>query len=911
MKTAWLCQIDAVARVGGAATTIRLASHDDHRLCHLDDRTWWPSIARLPAFAYDFFDGAFGGEIVTPTGRAEISLEAVPGLAGLMLHDARIRWWSGALGAAWGELVLRFDGLIDNHPSVSDGMCGLEFRVDDRWLDEPILTPYAGTTGAEGEAALKGQVKQLLLGSPRMVEGVLVDSIDTIIQLSDGPMAGVDIAFENAQRFPALVGDYPSFAALKAATIAPAFVATSLATGFVRHGAPIDGVATYAVRGSNSGADGGGHVRRAGAMVQRLAARMGKSAKVDAAGLAAIDVARPWNISRPLLQQTTMREVVQSLAQSINAIALVTWTGLLTILPINAPEVATPVGTLASDGSSLPPIGDPKQLGIASPFWRVAIEAEITDRVLGNDEIRFTAQLIERGRFDAAESYREGHIVDMADGSRWLYVAVTPTTGNVPPTWPTTSDAFWTILTPPASRGKIFIRSTAPTAAESTGGDIWQSDDGRYWIRRGDNHLSIGGKRLMVGGKLLTITWTPTSSQPVRDGIDSALQTALNATAAAAQLAQDAQATADGKVQSFYSPTSPTAEGVGDLWFDTDDGNKQYRWSGSAWVAVQDTAIGDALDAAAAADAKADGKVTTFISETTPTAEGAGDLWFKTSTGELRRWSGATWGNPLVDLTANSQVTVVPPPTFTLYRTWDGQVKAGQLPATLRPSVKRGGTDITQDNDTDYSVAGTSGLASKVTVNTTDGSGTKADITIANTVTAGGTIQLTVTVGGLAIGVYTVQVVTKDDNPPVDNGVNGGTDASLAAISSTSYAVMTGLDGGDPVMDVAITSGQTLKLTALLSYVTTSTAPLRMTCKGQYSSDGSTWNDMNSATTEVSGSAAIRLTGPPSVEQGDLSATFTKISLATGTYKVRLMGKLFSGSGTLTPTDGRATSSKS
>ena len=32
----------------------------------------------------------------------------------------------------------------------------------------------------------------------------------------------------------------------------------------------------------------------------------------------------------------------------------------------------------------------------------------------------------------------------------------------------------------------------------------------------------------------------------------------------------------------------------GDVWFDTDDGNKQYYWTGTAWVSVQDTGIAEA-----------------------------------------------------------------------------------------------------------------------------------------------------------------------------------------------------------------------------------------------------------------------------------------------------------------------------
>ena len=47
--------------------------------------------------------------------------------------------------------------------------------------------------------------------------------------------------------------------------------------------------------------------------------------------------------------------------------------------------------------------------------------------------------------------------------------------------------------------------------------------------------------------------------------------------------AANAQSTADGKVVTFYQATAPTAEGVGDLWIDSDAGNKMYRWNGSNW----------------------------------------------------------------------------------------------------------------------------------------------------------------------------------------------------------------------------------------------------------------------------------------------------------------------------------------
>lgn len=47
--------------------------------------------------------------------------------------------------------------------------------------------------------------------------------------------------------------------------------------------------------------------------------------------------------------------------------------------------------------------------------------------------------------------------------------------------------------------------------------------------------------------------------------------------------AAQAQETADGKITTFYQSTPPTAEGIGDIWIDSDAGNKMYRWNGTTW----------------------------------------------------------------------------------------------------------------------------------------------------------------------------------------------------------------------------------------------------------------------------------------------------------------------------------------
>jgi len=159
-------------------------------------------------------------------------------------------------------------------------------------------------------------------------------------------------------------------------------------------------------------------------------------------------------------------------------------------------------------------------------------------------------------------------------------------------------------------RVRTYVQTTPPAA--SAAGDLWlDSDDGFRMYR-----------------------WSGSAWVDVRDaGISAALATA-----------EAAQATADGKIDTFWQATAPAVASEGDIWFDTDDGNRQYRRTSGVWVVAADTRIGTAVAAAADAQATADGKVTTFVGGTAPTAEGVGDLWLDTANGNrLNRWSGSAW----------------------------------------------------------------------------------------------------------------------------------------------------------------------------------------------------------------------------------------------------------------------------
>lgn len=875
MPLAWLCQIDGVSRVSGSATTIRLASHDDDRLCHLDAQVWWPSIARLPTLAYDFFDGAFGGEIVTPSGRADVCIDPVPGFAALMLHGARIRWWTGELGVAFGAFTLRFDGLIDNQPTIRDGIAGLDFRVDDAWLDDPILSTFAGTTGAEGEAAQKGQVKPFLLGTPKMVEGVLINSVDTIIQLNDGPIAAVDIAFEDAQRFTASAGDYASFAALQAATIAPGLWATCLAGGYVRHGAPIDGVPTYDVQGSNSGTDGGGHVRKAGAIIKRLAAKMGRSAKVDASGLTALDTARPYNISVALLDQVTMRELVQSIAQSLNAVALVTWTGLLTVLPIVRPEDATAVGTLAADGSSLPPVARVDQLGIASPWWRLAIEAEVTHRVHGNDEIRFNAQLIDRGRYDDAESYREGHIVDMADGSRWLYIAVTPTIGNDPPTWPLTSNAWWTNLTPPIDRPATDVSAAPPLLLPR--GTIW-FDGGGHPYRFGERPWSSNGATWTSNGS----DWLGGGYQDVQDQVGP--------------LAFDLAELADGKAEAAITEAADAQARIAAIVADgtLDKSEKpdivlRYNAILSEQPGIQNNADYYVITTEKTAYNAAVTALTDYLTGLSPAYNN-----YNLDTPVDRITFNSTFKSfydtrqALLDKIAveagRSAATMTLAPSQNILCDYLGAPKSGQLPRLLINSRKRGNAVV----DATTTWASTFPAALTATIDTTSANTDRGDINITAFNGAGGPIEIPVssTYDGIALN-DKISIIPVLDAPPPPPPPSGSVPTSAQSSADQTNSTASYLSSGVVIGPVRAPASGQIKLEAILSYIRASNGENNAYGKWGYSTSGSgPFTDAPAGEVVSSYNCLrLRLFDPDEiyVEPGALSVVQTLTGLTSGT----------------------------
>lgn len=386
MAIAVLIQIDGYDPVAASAVTIRLASLDDERVCWLNDQIWSPEIARLPTLGLDLFSGQFDGEVKTAPSSLSFSTSSFANFSRLSLSDARLQIWVGVAGAPWGEYVRRFDGRVSGQPTITAGMATLGFTVDDRWLDVPLLPLYAGTGAAEGDAQQKGNPKPLALGAPRYTGGTLVDPVKLIYQVSGfGLIDGFDAALDRLVRYPAPIADYANYAALQGAVIAAGAWATCNSLGMARFGAPPFGKVSFLVRGDKSGPDG--WVRKPGDMIRRIALISGGAGKINDASLNALNTSRPHNLSLWIAEQVTGREIIQSLAASVNAVSGVNWLGGLFVAPV---QIGASIVTLACDDSALPPCSEPEQVGIGAPFWRIGLAAERTWNLHGSGDYAAT-----------------------------------------------------------------------------------------------------------------------------------------------------------------------------------------------------------------------------------------------------------------------------------------------------------------------------------------------------------------------------------------------------------------------------------------------------------------------------------------------------------------------------------------
>ncbi len=842
------------------------------RINAMGGNIWAPCLTALPTLSIEVFNGDFKAAVQTGNASFGFNIallaQSYPGVEAMVWARAPVEIYGEHVDTAlpWAP---RFVGKVETF-SLRGLTMTLCAKVDEEPFSVDVLTQtYAGTTGAEGPADLKNRAKPLVIGWAQNVEPVLINATDSVYQFSAyGPIEAVNTLYERgAANLGTAFADYANYAALVAATIPPGRYATCLAEGMIRLGAPAYGVITADIKGHRVGLT---TPRLTGQIISALASIAGVSSSLLlTSSLDAMDANKPYPIGLVLTEQTDLLEIAQNLALACNHQCGVSLLGQLFVTRPNLAASASMA--VNANGSTWPQVAECSEESASAPYWRTTMGANKSWRVHTADEIAFTAELIEKGGFNAAETYREGNIVVLDDGSRWVYVNGTPTSGNSPPAWPTTSNTWWENLSPPTAR--TTIGGPLPSVADSQVGDIHIGDDGTYYVRVNSGGILLDGKAVTLAGFRPQLAWTKASSQPLYDASQTAStaeQLADQALSAIADLADDGLISVNEKVVTLI-PENSRLEG--------------------AWSALSAAAATAGVSTTAAST-----KRTAWITLRNSLTPAWNDITQDTPvTRATFRAALVEYDQALEDLnkaviegmTAAKQVTVAPPSDVTIYCDQAGTPKSGVLPVVLTPVVLRGGADIRTSNDATYSISAPSQV--DASVNNTTGSADKGRITIGTSWTGPGTISLTVTVSGIPYGPFPIALSRQNDPPSAPTGGGGSGpayDSTFNAVNSTSFVAIS-----DELGPLTITSGQNLVVTAPLDYNLSATARTSryMVAKAQYW-DGSAWQDFPSS--PVNGSNATWSTIDFSGDPGSINLSQTKTGLAAGSYKVRLVAAL-------------------
>lgn len=549
---------------------------------------------------------------------------------------------------------------------------------------------YSGAGGKHGSADLREKPKPLLFGPTRNLAPVWLDSALLTSQIHDGPVVSVDAVYDRGIPL-GFNANFATYELLIAATIPPGYYGTCLAEGYLRLGAPPDGAVTVDATGEYSTATSLPELAKE-VLLDRLELVSGDldESSFDEAALDAPYAYEGLYFQTPEFQGD---EFLETIASAINGFWYVSKLGLITLrqFRFRDPEVTVREEDLMSLGKASSP----------HPIHKVRVNYAKNPTVLGPSEFVIPRQTFNGfltkpiHRVDAtagSPSYagagefkvflNDTQINDLEqvqfrvrDGQTWITIDPLGVITVTDPGSNTASavlranigefyiDEEFTVIKDVAAPYQSLILSLSadrfvfdntgapdptsqvititPSGSNVTNPVTYFAEDnlGQDVAITGGNQLSIAN----VSNSPLTsfVELTATDSAGIQQKRRIPIQHGDDAYAAGVLGALSA---ANKAITVFYQNDAPVSGmAVDDIWVDTNDANKMYRWTGSTWAAISDTRIVDALTQAAGAQATADGKIKTFFTESTPTATAVGDLWYKPSTKSLFRWDGADW----------------------------------------------------------------------------------------------------------------------------------------------------------------------------------------------------------------------------------------------------------------------------
>lgn len=134
-------------------------------------------------------------------------------------------------------------------------------------LQKPLQANlYQGDGGGEGTDELAGKPKPLCFGVVRNISPVLIDPVNLIYQVHDGPIDDVTAVYDRGLELTDSTDDAADYAALVALSVSAGEYATSLAAGMIKLGSSPAGLITADARGDSSG----GYIETVDAIVLRI-----------------------------------------------------------------------------------------------------------------------------------------------------------------------------------------------------------------------------------------------------------------------------------------------------------------------------------------------------------------------------------------------------------------------------------------------------------------------------------------------------------------------------------------------------------------------------------------------------------------------------------------------------------------
>ena len=724
-----LAEIEPLDPISGSRPTLRVCSANIKDVAGHAGGPWFPAISRAPSLSISLFDGDFTSDVNAASGQIELRLDV---LAEADTNAISYRWAGSPIRiTGWhaaDDTELLCEAIVSRF-EIQDGVLSVVFEADPTPFEQDVLTQeYAGTTGIEGDANLKGRLKPWLFGRALNVEPVLIDAVNNIYQFSAyGPISAVLAMYERGAAFGDPLADYADYASLVAGAVPEGTWATCLAQGLVRLGAPAYGVITGDVDGDDSG---GTYRRKTGEILSHVADELGiDGARIVSTSLTALDADVPRNVNIYLTEQTSFLELAQRMARPCNAIAGVDWQGRLFVSRVAFGAASL---TLDVQGRQMPPVRGAVERSVSPPYKRIVMGAQRVWRVHTLDEIAYYAPLIDTGPYDPDRVYREGNLVTMPNGDQYLYINPVPSSGNYPPSSP----SHWQLI---GGEGISTERYPRPPQEDPNIGSYYS--DANMKLHRFEGYpLEFEGDPLQFEGDPL---WGP-GWVSVRD---RALEDVVN----------DLQALDDDAVFTVVEKKIAI---------------DRNRWLQNVYqgLLAQGAAVGYDTSALTAA-------WTAYVAVRDSISPAWNDL------SQPSNFGGVPWDAVLDELeqaiaaaqaaiTGGAGVEVIPPEDQQVQLDGDGNAESGEWPRTLTPTVKRGSNDIRDDDDVSYAIAVTGDVAA--TVNDTAADPDKGKIAV----TAGtdGTVELTVTVSSFVYGPYTISIVPKATKNFFGTAASGGTD---------------------------------------------------------------------------------------------------------------------------------------